>query len=60
MPYVAALIKHIRGRIYETAYLAAQAALVASPQRRTGGRSVHEPCATSAAMPIDSPKVGCG
>jgi hypothetical protein len=27
---------------------------------RCGGRSVHEPCATSAAMPMLSPSVGCG
>jgi hypothetical protein len=25
-----------------------------------GGRSVHDPCATSAAMPMLSPSVGCG
>src|SRR5574337_1532239 len=25
-----------------------------------GGTSVHEPCATSAAMPMLSPSVGCG
>lgn len=25
-----------------------------------GGKSVQLPCATSAAMPIDSPSVGCG
>ena len=27
---------------------------------RTGGKSVQLPCATSAAMPILSPSVGCG
>jgi hypothetical protein len=27
---------------------------------RTGGKSVQLPCATSAAMPMDSPSVGCG
>lgn len=27
---------------------------------RAGGKSVQLPCATSAAMPMDSPSVGCG
>jgi hypothetical protein len=27
---------------------------------RTGGKSVHTPSNTSAAIPIDSPSVGCG
>jgi hypothetical protein len=27
---------------------------------RAGGKSVQLPCATSAAMPMLSPKVGCG
>ncbi len=27
---------------------------------RAGGKSVQLPCATSAAMPRDSPNVGCG
>lgn len=27
---------------------------------RTGGKSVQLPCATSAAMPMLSPSVGCG
>ena len=59
--------------IYESPFQTAQKAKKPEPVRvrtlhwetvlnyfRAGGKSVQLPCATSAAMPMDSPSVGCG
>lgn len=50
----------LTGSTFHAKSIPKEANIQPSRYLRTGGKSVHDPCATSAAMPIDSPSVGCG